>query len=262
MELKEPIEWIYPPDRPQGVLVASDSGSEWMLPFWWHHYAKYNTYPVVFVDFGMSPAKIEWCRQRGEVVPFAFISWNPTPREHIDPKLVELWESIHLPEYLWPARRAWLKKPFAMLHSPFEKTIWTDLDCEVCSSLEPIFAYAYRDKLGLTPEPARTHGALRARGMIREDQTVYNAGVIPFAHQNIYLTEWVKEVAAKEHATMGDQHLLWNLILTRHWTIVDMPAIYNWRMVDGINPNAVVIHYVANPGKAHIKSFLTLIKDK
>lgn len=252
----EEIRWLFPADHPQGVVVASDSGSEWMLPFWWHHYVQHNAFPVVFVDMGMSSLAAAWCKRRGTVIPFAFTHFHASSREHIDPNLVNDWEAVFPKNYLWSAREGWFKKPFAMLHAPFKQSIWLDLDCEVYNSLAPIFEYAYADRLALAPEPKNTHLVLRQANKIKEGQMVYNAGVVPYAHGNRYLIDWVNEILLQEKHYIGDQDLLWDLVLQGKILVDPLPAIYNWRLIDGFNGRAVIIHWVGERGKKYIQTAL------
>lgn len=49
----------------KGVLVGCDQTQEKLLHWWWKHYVQHNTYPVMFIDFGMSDAMRAWCEERG-----------------------------------------------------------------------------------------------------------------------------------------------------------------------------------------------------
>lgn len=125
METKEDdIKWTSNPEiAEKGVLVASDSISEWMLSWWWDNYHKHNTLPVAFVDLGMSPKSVDFCKQKGIVIPYTYKDIKITNREQVNPELVNYWETIHPPHYLWKSRTAWFRKPFALLLTPFKKTI-------------------------------------------------------------------------------------------------------------------------------------------
>ncbi len=59
-------------------------------------------------------------------------------REEIDSSIAYDWEAYY-GEQFWISRRAWFKKPLACLRSPFKRTIWIDLDCEVLGSLRGLF---------------------------------------------------------------------------------------------------------------------------
>jgi len=43
---------------------SCDKGQQWLLPWWWEQYSAHNSYPVVFVDFGLSEKGIA-CAKRG-----------------------------------------------------------------------------------------------------------------------------------------------------------------------------------------------------
>jgi hypothetical protein len=74
-----------------GIIVGSDQTQEWLLPWWWKNYARHNTYPVVFVDFGMSLEKKAWCREHGTLVPLRIFDFA-TESTDIAPTLVQEWE--------------------------------------------------------------------------------------------------------------------------------------------------------------------------
>src|SRR5690606_32997028 len=88
-----------------GVTVGVNEACEWLLEWWFSRYDRYNPFPVEFADFGMSDAAKSWCDKRGIVTEI--------------PK--------NLPEF----KKDWLKKPFAIGASQFDKILWMDLDCEV-----------------------------------------------------------------------------------------------------------------------------------
>src|SRR5579862_7309437 len=121
-----------------GIIVGTDLTQEWLLPWWWKHYSAFNAYPVAFVDFGMSDPVKDWCRERGELISLFVADVFVAEREEIDPALVKQMEEACGKEF-WPSRHAWFKKPLACLQSPFVKSLWIDLDCEIRGQLDPLF---------------------------------------------------------------------------------------------------------------------------
>ena len=83
-----------------GVIVGTDNGIEWCLPWWWKYYQKHNSLPVTFFDFGMTEKARAWCEKRGDVISFILDENIIKKREAIDPKLVAKWE-----EY---AKKGWI----------------------------------------------------------------------------------------------------------------------------------------------------------
>ena len=121
-----------------GVIIASDQELEWLIPWWWENYRRFNSHPVVFVDYGMSNEMRAWCQERGGVidlfVPDVFSAGNSLLNLLILDNNIE-----GLDEGFWSHRTAWLKKPLACLQSPFKRSIWIDLDCEVRGSIAELF---------------------------------------------------------------------------------------------------------------------------
>ena len=75
----------------------------------------------------------------------------------------------HLDDAFWQCRNAWFKKPLACLQSPFKRTIWVDLDCEVRRELGELFALG-EQSLALTQDAFVAYST---------SYPIYNSGV-PF----------------------------------------------------------------------------------
>src|SRR5438105_1502086 len=123
----------------QGVLVASTSHLEWILPWWWYHYRAHNDLPVAFGDLGMTESARNWCRDRGELISVEVPEFLVSGKEVVCPQLAEQWEKV-IGSGIWDVRLKWFKKPFAFIQSPFTKTLWIDLDCEIRTRLDSFFS--------------------------------------------------------------------------------------------------------------------------
>ncbi|WP_068468504.1 hypothetical protein [Candidatus Protochlamydia phocaeensis] len=236
-----------------GVMVASDQKLEWLLPWWWYHYRKHNSTPVVFADFGMSATAAQWCRQRGMLIdltaPLDFL----VPQDKIAPELAQRWQALFHNKEFWNVRRMCLKKPFAMIQSPFSHTLWTDLDCEVRGSVYPLFETC-DDEIGfsIAPQPDFALKNYLKQGLLQPGEKTYNAGVIAFRYQSPVMLKWTQAVIEKNACFPGDSDLLADLIRTEKIDVFELPQIYNWRMAQGPNPDAIIVHWVADWGKQHI----------
>ncbi len=237
------FEWERSPDKECGVITGCDCAQEWLLEWWWERYSAENAFPVTFIDFGMSSQIRDWCRERGELIVVDLDMSFVKSKEEIDPQLADLWDSW---VDRWDSRKAWFKKPFALLHSPYRKGIWLDLDCEVLGPLDALFsectllsqvAMARERKMDLLP---RFHPNL-----------VYNGGVIAFLHGSEIIQKWAKAAVTRNHCFFGDDFLLSALIQEEGLEIVELAEIFNWRIVKGINLDAVIVHWVG--AKNYIK---------
>lgn len=214
-----------------GVLVASDITLEWMLPWWWKHYSKHNNHPVAFVDFGMSREMKEWCREKGEFIPLILSEVFVAEEEEVEPHYAKDWEKT-FGNWFWPSRKAWFKKPFACLQSPFFRTIWLDLDCEVRGPLNSLFSFA-NNRSGIS---------LRPECFDERPETIYNSGVIPFRHGCPLIERWASECFVKNHKFTGDQDILSHIIAENKIPIGQLPKQMNWSRCYGQNPNALIYH--------------------
>ncbi len=224
----------------KGIVIASDLHTEWLLPWWWNNYRAENSYPVIVVDLGMSNQGLSWSQQIGTIIPFRD-KIKVAARSKIAPSKIDKWEK----EYganLWRARKQWFKKPLAMLYSPFDISIWLDLDCEVSASLEPLFTAV---------TPLQQFGIVRESDLIVK-KPIYNSGVIVYHRGAKIIDEWVKGCLSKNRQYIGDQQLLSQLLWKDRSSFVELPIHFNWMMMRGYNQKAIVAHWANNWGKLYI----------
>lgn len=233
------FKWKRSPFKRCGVLCGADRTQEWMLPWWWSRYSEHNDFPVTFCDFGMSEEMKTWCAQKGEVVSIHTDELFIHSRSAVDPQLAELWEKSHGWD-VWHRRHCWFKKPFALLNSPYETGLWVDLDCEILGSLEPLFSTPSDSPIALVRESPTDH-------LPKYDPEVrYNGGVIAFQHNAKIIEKWAEASAASNHQYAGDDVILSHLISQERLDVVELPQIYNWRVMRGLNLDAVVVHWVSS----------------
>ncbi|MBS0628502.1 MAG: hypothetical protein JSS09_09885 [Verrucomicrobia bacterium] len=225
----------------KGFIVAADLTQEWLLPWWFENYSKHNNLPVAFVDFGLSKEMKQWCQEKGHYInlpiPDVFVAEKDTlPTQHI-----EFWEN-QFGTHFWKSRNAWFKKPLACLQSPYQKSVWMDLDCEIKGSLLPIFSL-----------PDSAVGLTIAKGYsFITDGADVNSGVIFFQRGSPIIEDWAKEAIRNNHVYVGDQDILYDLILKKNLPIGELPSIYNWSRFSESNPNALVVHWHGDHGKSFI----------
>lgn len=225
----------------KGFIVAADLTQEWLLPWWWDNYSKYNEYPVTFVDLGLSKEAKEWCKKKGHYIHLPISDVFVSEKSSFSPQHIQKWEELH-GTHFWSSRNAWFKKPLACLQTPYNTSIWMDLDCEVKGSLSPMFSIPLpSSKITLAKEYYFTD---------RRDNV--NSGVVLFQKEALIIEEWAKEALENNHSYVGDQDILYALIIAKKIPIGDFPLIYNWSRFNKENPDALIIHWHGNHGKSFI----------
>lgn len=105
------IRWL-PPRSGPCIVTGADASQQDLIPFWYESLRQWNpTVPVVFADFGMSEAAVEWCRRRGEVRQVPVRTF----------------------------RNPWFSKPLAILLAGHERIVWLDADMEVRADVSPLW---------------------------------------------------------------------------------------------------------------------------
>ncbi len=219
-----------------GIIVGSDQTLEWLLPWWIENYRKHNCYPVAFIDFGLSFEKKKWCSAHGDLIPLRMLDFA----DDVSMDLAKKWEEESGNQF-WQARASWFKKPFALLKSPFDRTLWIDIDCEIRGSLAPLFHFDFamaQDYAALSPYP------------------IYNSGVVAFRKDHPLLAKWTDAALKKHRFFRGDQELFSHLIYEEKIQIDEIPPEYNWSRLQEENPNAIIQHWHGNHGKFVIRSFV------
>jgi len=233
-----------------GILVGCDHTQEWLLSPWHSSLRKHhpNT-PIAFGDLGMSDEGRAWCQQHGHLIPAAQIPPlpQPTSQEPGWPYAGEHWvQTGHQPS---SSQSVLFRKPLLMKQSPFTRTLYLDLDCQILGSLSPLFSM----RLG----PARM--GLRKSTDVFEMQSIgtdkrlripsYNSGVVVFEQNSRLLDFWIFLLAREIHAFSTDDRLLAFAMACYHMRPAEFTLEYNWLYHWGVNPRAVICHWIGEPGK-------------
>lgn len=225
----------------KGILVATDVHTEWLLPWWWKYYSRYNDLPVALVDWGLSEEMRIWASSRFQLVAFQEKDRFVVSKNKLSDEKIRAWEADYLGD-VWVAREAWFKKPLACLQSPFDVTLWVDTDCEVCGSLNPLFEKFETDCELAIVNDERVPGVAN-----------YSSGVMLFRKESSFLQAWANLCLTASDKFMGDQNALTELIVNDHVNVQELDKIYNWIMYQGVNPSAVIAHWGAAWGKEYIR---------
>lgn len=225
-----------------GIVVGCDAAQEWLLPWWWKHYSAHNSYPVAFIDFGMSAQGIKWCQNTGQYIILPPPNISISLEDDIPSLLRKEWEKRY-GEKFWIYRRAWFNKPFALLQCPYSLGLWLDLDCEVKGDLTPLFNY-----LQLGADIALSSG----RHFEFTQEPIYNTGVIPFRQNAPILHEWALAITDFQDKIPSDEELLSRIIYLKKPLLIEFSPLYNWHTTFGPNPEALVYHHCGALGKLTI----------
>lgn len=225
----------------QGILIASDQNQEWLLPWWWSNYSASNEYPVVFIDFGMTPKAKAWCRERGKLIPFA-TPMPPILKKNIAPAQKLLWEE-HYGKLIWQRRKIWFKKPFAFLLSPFPYTLWLDLDTQVNKNVEPLFNCLNFFDIALKRDSEEIQKLHRQRNYIGPDEVNYDCGIVAFRKDAPILRYWTEEIIDRNHQYVYDQQALAKALSKHPTPLFELSESANWSGSKGMNPTAIIIHH-------------------
>lgn len=166
-ELAKKITWTQP-IRDRGVMIMCDKDQEWLLPWWFENYHRYNHIPVQIVDIGMSDEGIKFCKARG--------SYTRMPELDL---------------------KNWWKKPFALKLTQFKRTLYMDLDCEVRGSVFDMFENYHG--FAMTKDVFNKYSTTK---------NTYNSGVILYDWNDSIIDRWIEQVFTLCLKVHGDQDCL------------------------------------------------------
>jgi len=239
-----------------GVIIAATHHIEFLLPWWLHNFRAHNDFPLIIFDIGMSEKARKWCSEREEVVSLTIPETFIVGKEKVDSVLAHKWEATH-GDGIWEVRLKWFKKPFVFAHSPFSKTLWIDLDCEVRASLHPLFDYCENEMgIAMTREPEAFQKGFQALGFSLPGETIYNSGVVAYSQNAPVLSKWMREVEERNHCYISDQEALSRVLFAEKKAIKEFPPEYNWDRGLGENIHALVFHWHGQKGKKILKSHI------
>lgn len=190
----------------KGILIGGDDRAAWQIPLWYEAYREHCTLPVAMADFGLSANSLSLCLDCGFQVFDVGVECG----------------------------RGYLGKPVAIRKSPFDWTLWLDLDCEIRSEVEGIF-----DEVPT------------GFGVTRMDDRYSNAGVIVARRDNDLLASWVVAslVAAEDEL---DEAILNRLIDTRMYEFDVLDRKWNRGGPDPEDVECFIFHYFGPRGKTRL----------
>lgn len=231
----------------RGIIVAASASQEWLLPWWWGHYERFNRFPVTFFDLGLSPEGKRWCEERGVRGEAPRLPFSVARRDEVEATLVKEWEFFYGGGF-WEGRPYFFYKPFLCLASPYEETLWLDLDCEVRCEVDRLFAHLEQREVALSLDwtLCQTLG-----------RRVYNSGVVLFRKGAPLFTAWAEGAKRLHGQFYGDQELLSHLIEVRGEEVALLSPLYQWSHLQGAaSPLAQIVHWHGKRGKEGIRGWL------
>lgn len=234
-ELME-CEWRGRVEGDEGVLVGCDRDQEWLLEWWHGHYMRHENRPLAIIDMGMSAAVRTWADEHSDV---RVIELETDPEQFRQDNLVF---GVKSPS------RAWFYKPAAILHSPWRRTLWIDLDVEVRGGLDEHFAMIEEGHIAGAGE----YLLLRSPCV----GTMINSGVLGVCRGEPLVEQWARYCFSRHAEFYGDQDVL-NYVL---WERSSRPVIYMPHMcrvrLEGDDEPTVCFHWTGVAGKDHIRQMI------
>jgi hypothetical protein len=209
------------PDLSQCVLTGCDREAEWMLPWFIKNYYRHNDMPLSVINFGMSPSMLEWLETQVNSIG-------------------------HLETHT--GQPTWFKKPGAMLNSPYKRTVWIDVDCEILGNISGIWKHCMPQKLNMCLDKPWTK---------RAGEEWYNSGVVAYQGKPDILNNWARK-CFENPTQRGDQEELHYMLdpLQKAIYINQLPPQYNYLRLDAVDGNKVKNILIKHHTGAKVKEII------
>lgn len=207
-----------------GIVIFSTQESEWLIPWFLRNLRRHHSdLPVVLFETDLSTEVLATV----EAFKVQIRTYDPS--------------------HQFP--HPWFHKPFVLQQSPFTRTVFLDLDCEIRTPIPELFQWC--DKgivLGRDLHPMRQY-----RKLFRND-FFFNSGVIGAQRGNPVIDLWCDATRKLFADLRGDQEIL-NLTLVEHEIpVIVTPDHYHQMRLDGEHPAAKIMHWTGPSGKEIIKA--------
>lgn len=227
----------------RGVLIGADSAMEWCFRWWFEHYSKHNDFPVTVIDFGLSAQGLHNAKIIGHVIPCECASpknyaYKPLDHFYVDKK-----------------RPIWFSKPRALTLTPYQHTVWIDIDCEVRGSIAPLFDYC-TSALQFSAVQSLPAGQIWAYNnqFLKPGEILYNGGVIAYDRDSNLLHKWVEQTRNRSERYFADDVAFSSIIAENNLVMDEIPKEYNrpWHVADRMHDQ--IIHWKGPSGQFRLLS--------
>jgi len=232
-------------DCTKGIIVGLCSKQEYLLPYFYINLRLHTNLPITFFDYGMSSFGKGFCEKRGNVIELdkSIKKGNST-----DPKFI--------------IKKGWYKKPLACDLSPYDLTVWLDLDCKVHQNFEMIFDYVQKKDFVIAKSPKNTKKSYMRRLLKKRihNLVIYNSGVIGFKKGSKIIKDWIK-ISEKMHASCrGDEDTLSFLLSKQNHPFYVLDKSYNLIHSVDTCQDVIISHYISKLKENLLKEHLFLEK--
>ncbi|MCB1109771.1 MAG: hypothetical protein KDK64_02230 [Chlamydiia bacterium] len=225
----------------KGILTGCNERHEWMLKWWWKNYSTHNSYPVTFCDFGMSPSARMWCQTKGEVISQTA---EMLPIKNLNEQVQDPPWKKHIASYLWSHRPIWFLKPFAYKQTPYQRTLWLDIDCEIKGQLAPLIDLPLSSHgMGLTEYCQESTQKMRAKGIINPKAQCISSSVVVYEKDSVALSAWIEYILQYHPQELSEDTCFANLLAETPLDITQFPIHFNYNRHETPNPNALIYHH-------------------
>lgn len=232
----------------KGVICGVDCSQFWLLAFFLDRYFFFNNFPITIFDFGLNSWQKSWIESRYSLRTIDCIDGFIKDESEVDTEKQMLWEKNHGLEF-WSYREKWFKKPFACLKSPYQKTLWLDVDCEVLGSISGLFdCLEGVCDLAIAEDPKQSEQPYR----------IFNSGVIAFKKNSKVISLWAERSLVLNDCFRGDQDILSFLINEGKFAPQIIPEIYNCSYLSENVKKCIILHWMGSAAKNLLREKIAL----
>lgn len=189
----------------------------------------------------MSKSARMWCEQKGKVISFVLPPFFLQEKRPFS--FPKTWHPSKV-DYVTNRRHIWFTKAFSLFQTPYDKTIWIDLDCEVKKSVQPLFDFCENTSgFAITYDVDHTTKEWKDDGLLSPDAEGHQVGVFSFKRKSPVLNKWIQSCYDNHHQELSEQTCLNHVLKKENFDITIFSKKYNWVYLDNSHPDATILHY-------------------
>ena len=196
----------------------------------------------------MSKSARNWCETKGTV-----LTASDQLLKQITQAQKEKWQDLH-PDEIWNDRAIWFKKPLFLSMTPFEHSVWIDVDAEVKNPLTPLFDYLKDSHFAVCQDVPRGIAVRREKGLLLTDENAFLTGVIAYHSTSPLLKKWTENCLTRNDVFFSEQDALNRTIYEEKIPLEILPSGFNYAPCTDcpLPENLVIYHHPFTVGKNQI----------
>ncbi len=197
----------------------------------------------------MTPSARAWCEKMGSVIT-----------EHPDKGPIKNFSEVDNPPWkdlirplMWNNRGVWFSKALSLDKTPFENSLWIDLDCEVLQNVAPLFEMSeVKDGFSISYSFDEEKDPLKKMKILKKGVRGVQSGVFAFKKNSPVVSAWIDRCITHHRIEFSEETTLSHLLDEKSFEITYFSNKFNWTTPKIAHIGAVILHHSSATQKRNL----------